>query len=71
MKHLFVFQTTKGFGKGWNLNDAVNEYRRYNGMIRKSDKISLLIFDAKSMDDVSIDGLSWQTKNFAKFLFHG
>ena len=60
-KKLFIFQTHKGYGKGWSLPAAILAYESSNGKFKTSLDMfcEVMVFTgAKSFSDVSVDTMN-------------
>ena len=68
---VFVFQTVRGFGKGWTLKEAVDAYQKHNGEWDTKLPYFLEVFKAEKLEDVGVDLLNWHTSNFAQHIAKG
>jgi len=72
MKTIFIFQTSRGFGKGFTLKEAIDNYRKANRRFNPvSDLYSLLVFKGKKFEDVGVDMLNWSVQNGATLVAQG
>ncbi len=69
MKKLYVFQTARGYGKGWSLPAAILAYEEANGKFKTRIDMYCDVFvftGAKSFKDVEFDMLNIRTSKGVK-----